>query len=251
VALTDEQLERYARQVTLPGFGEQAQRRLAEASALVVGAGSLGSPALMYLTAAGVGRVGVVDYGEVGETDLASQPLHFTPDEGIQKTRNAAVKLSALNPDVRVEEFPALLDASNAAAIVADADVVLDCSSDPDTSLAVNDACCAQGTPLVIGEARGLTGRLMTVLPGKTACRRCALGDESDAASEGALGAVAGVVGSAQALEALKLLTGVGEPAAGRVTRFDGVELTMSSEPVSRRNDCAACADAPAAAQSR
>ena len=142
------ELERYSRQLVMPEWTGAAQERLGGAHAIVVGAGALGSPAALYLAAAGVGRIGVVDDDEVELSNLHRQVLHFTPDIGIGKAQNAAVKLSALNPEVQVEPYPARVDEQNAEAIVTGADVVLDCTDSFETRYAVNDACCAQGEAL-------------------------------------------------------------------------------------------------------
>src|SRR3954471_15887728 len=147
MTLSDAELERYSRQLVLPEWSGAAQERLRSANVILVGAGALGSPAGQSRAAAGVGRIGVVDDDLVELSNLNRQPLHFTPDVGLPKADNAKVKLSALNPDVLVESYPARLDEQNAEAIVMGADLVLDCSDSFETRYAVNDACCAQGIP--------------------------------------------------------------------------------------------------------
>jgi molybdopterin/thiamine biosynthesis adenylyltransferase len=239
VTLTELERERYARQ--LSGWGEEAQERLRDAHVIVVGLGSLGSPAALYLAAAGVGRLGVVDPAVVELGDLPRQPLHFTPDLGIPKAQNAAVKLRALNPEVVIEPYPARVDADNAPAIVAGADVVVDCTG----GVEVNDACCAAGIPLVWGAT---TGHVLAVRPGESACLRCAFGGELPLRLRGP-GALAGIVGSMQALEALKLLTGMGRPLLDTLLQFDGETMEGALLPVARRDECPSCA-LPAAAQS-
>jgi molybdopterin/thiamine biosynthesis adenylyltransferase len=200
------------------------RERLRDASAIVVGLGALGSPAALYLAQAGVARIGVVDPVEA-------------PD--------AAVKLGRLNPDVQVEPYPARLDELNAEAIVAGADVALDCTNDHASARAIGDACWASGIPFVTAAVAGLTGHVLTVVPGETACHRCAL-PEDPGRPGGALGAVAGVIGSLQALEALKLLTGAGPPLRDELLRFDGLTLEQSRVPVARRDECPSCAHARA-----
>ncbi|MDQ3936522.1 MAG: HesA/MoeB/ThiF family protein [Actinomycetota bacterium] len=232
--LTDLERERYARQLDLPGW---RQERLRDASAIVVGAGALGSPAALYLAAAGVGRIGVVDPAEVELGDLQRQPLHFTPDLTLPKAQNAAVKLRALNPEVQVEPYPARLVELNGEAIVAGADVVLDCTNDFESSRAVNDACCSARVPFVTGAVGGLGGFVLAVAPGETACHRCALPEDPGRAT-GALGALAGVVGSLQALEALKLLTGLGR-AGGELIRIHDDGQTRTA--VVPRDGCPSC----------
>src|SRR5947208_7416322 len=231
MTLTDRELERYSRQLVLPEWSGEAQERLRSASAIVVGAGALGSPAALYLAAAGVGRIGIVDCDAVELSNLHRQPLHFTPDVGIGKADNAAVKLGALNPETIVEPYPVELTPANAEAIVMGADVVVDCSDSFPTRYAVNDACCAQGVPLVEAGVLGFDGLVISIVPGRSACYRCAFpvepapGSVPSCREAGVLGAMAGVVGSIQALEALKLLSGGGEPLLDRILQLHGHDM--------------------------
>jgi molybdopterin/thiamine biosynthesis adenylyltransferase len=256
MTLSDAELERYSRQLVLPEWGGEAQERLRAAGAIVLGAGALGSPVATYLVAAGVGTVGVVDSDEVELSNLHRQPLHFTPDVGVSKAENAALKLGMLNPEVQVDPYPVRFEEQNAEAIVAGAGVVVDCSDSFETRYLANDACCAQGVPLVEGGVLGFEGLVMTIRPGVTACYRCAFPVEPPAGSvpacreAGVLGAMAGVVGSIQALEALKLLSGVGEPLTDTVLQIDGHGMAQTHVAVRRRDDCPSCARVPAAAQS-
>jgi molybdopterin/thiamine biosynthesis adenylyltransferase len=256
VSLTERELERYSRQLVLPEWSGAAQERLRTASVMLIGAGALGSPAGQYLAAAGVGRIGVVDDDVVELSNLNRQPLHFTPDVSLLKAENAKVKLSALNEDVLVEAYPARLDQDNAEALVLGADVVVDCSDSFATRYAVNDACCANGIPLVEAGVLGFSGLVLSIVPGRSACYRCAFPVEPPAGSvpscreAGVLGAMAGIVGSIQALEALKLLTGVGEPLLDRILQIEGATLTFTTVTTQRQDDCPACARVPAAPQS-
>lgn len=256
MTLSEPELERYSRRLAMPDWSEQAQEQLKGSSAIVVGAGALGSPAATYLAAAGVGRVGIVDSDAVELADLATQPLHYAPDVGVGKADNAVVKLGALNPEAEADAYPVRLDGANAAAIVAGADVVLDCSGSPTTRYLVNDACCAEGVALVEGSLVALSGLVMSIRPGRSACYQCEFPAEPAHASApaggdaGAIGAAAGIVGSVQALEALKLLSGIGEPLVDRVLRLDVADMSQTVVPASRRADCPACALVPAAAQS-
>ena len=167
MSLSQAEVERYGRQLVLPEWSGAAQERLRGASALVVGAGALGSPVLLYLVAAGVGRVGIVDSDRVELSNLHRQPLHFTPDVGRLKAENAAAKLAFLNPEVQLEPYPVRLEDANAEAIVAGADVVVDCSDSFDTRYLVNDACCAQGVALVEAGVMGFHGLVLSVRPGR------------------------------------------------------------------------------------
>jgi molybdopterin-synthase adenylyltransferase len=256
MTLSESELERYSRQLVLPEWSGEAQERLKSATAIVVGAGALGSPAATYLVAAGVGHLGIVDEDVVELSNLHRQPLHFTPDVGRQKAENAALKLGVLNPDVQVDPYPVRLDEQNAPAIVMGADVVVDCSDSFATRYAVNDACCAQRVPLVEAGVLGFDGLVLSIKPGESACYRCAFPTEPPAGSvpscreAGVLGATAGIVGSIQALEAIKLITGVGEPLVDRILQLDarGMEQTIVS--TTRRADCPACGRLTAAPQS-
>ena len=172
--LTDAEIERYARQLVLPEWGAAAQLALAEASVLVIGAGALGSPVAMYLAGAGVGRLGIVDDDVVELSNLHRQLLHFTPDVGVPKAESAVAKLRFLNPDVIVEPYQMRVDAANAAAVVEGQDLVVDCSDAFATRYAVNAACCAAGVALVEAGVLGMSGLVMSVKPGRTACYRCA-----------------------------------------------------------------------------
>ncbi len=254
MTLSERELDRYSRQLVLPEWSGEAQERLRDATAIVIGAGALGSPAATYLAAAGVGRVGVVDGDWVELSNLARQPLHYTPDIDAQKAESAAQKLGVLNTDITVEPYPVEVDSDNVDAIVLGADVVLDCTDSFATRYLVNDACCAAGVALVEAGALGFGGMVMAIRPGASACYRCAFPQppeqEQRCADLGIMGAVTGVIGSLQALEALKLLAGVGEPPGDRILQFDGLTLQQTLVRTSRRPDCSACAGVTASSQS-
>ena len=246
--LSDDELDRYSRQLVLPEWSGAAQETLKAATAMIVGAGALGSPAAAYLAAAGVGRIGLVDSDPVELSNLARQPLHWTPDLGRNKAESAAAKLGALNPACLVEPYPVRLEADNAEAIVAGADVVLDCSDTFATRYLVNDACCAQGVPLVEAGVLGFSGLVLSIRPGESACYRCAFpvpppeGSVPSCREAGVLGATAGIVGSMQALEALKLLTGAMPALTDTIVQLDAATLELTHVRTRRREDCAACA---------
>jgi molybdopterin/thiamine biosynthesis adenylyltransferase len=252
--MEDRELERYARQLVLPEWTGEVQERLSGATAIVIGAGALGSPAATYLACAGVGRIGVVDGDWVELSNLQRQPLHYTPDIDAQKAETAAQKLGILNTEISVEPYPVEVDADNAAAIVAGADVVLDCTDSFETRYLVNDACCAERIPLVEAGALGFGGMVFAIRPGETACYRCAFPtppvDAPSCAEVGMLGAVAGVLGSLQALEALKLLSGIGAVPGDTILQFDGLTLQQTLVRASRRPDCTACAGLTASQES-
>jgi molybdopterin/thiamine biosynthesis adenylyltransferase len=243
--LSDEEMTRYSRQLLLPEWTELAQVALRDASVLVVGAGALGSPVALYLAGAGVGRLGLVDSDLVEITNLHRQPLHFTPDLAVPKVDSAAAKLRFLNPDVLVETYNVRLDASNAAGLVEGQDLVVDCSDSFETRYAVNAACCAAGINLVEGGAVGWHGMVMGIRPGVSACYRCAFpsepADAPSCASAGIIGPAAGVVGSLQAVEALKFLTGAAPPLTDAFLTVDLATLDVLRVNTSRREDCPDC----------
>jgi molybdopterin-synthase adenylyltransferase len=247
VTLSEEALERYSRQLVLPQWSGETQERLGSARALIVGAGALGSPAATYLAAAGVGVLGLVDSDPVELSNLHRQPLHFTPDLGEAKAETAAAKLRALNPGVLVETYPVRLEKLNAETLVAGQDVVVDCSDSFETRYVVNDACCAAGVPLVEAGVLGFDGLVLSVRPGQSACYRCAFPEPPPAGAvpscreAGVLGATAGIVGSLQALEALKLLSGAGEPLLDRMLQIDALGMGFTLVATSRRENCPAC----------
>jgi molybdopterin-synthase adenylyltransferase len=242
-ALPDDDLERYSRQLVLPEWSERAQLALHSASVLVVGAGALGSPVAVYLAGAGVGRLGIVDGDEVELSNLHRQHLHFTPDVGVPKAQSAAAKLRFLNPGVVVDPYQARFQA----AMLEGADLVVDCSDSFETRYEVNAACCAAGVPLVEGGVVGTSGLVMAIRPRESACYRCAFPDPPPpgaaptCAEAGVLGPAAGVIGSLQALEAIKLLTGVGEPLLGAFLQADLATHTFLRVAVTRRDDCPDC----------
>ena len=246
--LSDAELDRYSRQLVLPQWGAAAQLALRDASVLVVGAGALGSPVALYLAGAGVGRLGIVDGDVVEPSNLHRQLLHYTPDEGVLKAHSAAAKLEFLNPEVEVVPYAVGLEAGNAAGLLSGHDLVVDCSDSFATRYTVNAACCAAGLPLVEGGAVGLSGLVMSIRPGETACYRCAFptapppGAQPTCAQAGMLGPAAGVVGSLQALEALKLITGFAEPTTDAFLQVELADPGFVRVAVGRRAGCPDCA---------
>jgi molybdopterin/thiamine biosynthesis adenylyltransferase len=236
-------VDRYSRQLVLPEWSEAAQVALREASVLVVGAGALGSPVAAYLAGAGVGRLGIVDHDDVAVSNLHRQWLHFTPDVGVAKAQSAAAKLRFLNPDVVVEPYQARF----APAMLDGADLVVDCSDSFATRYEVNAACCERRVPLVEGGVIGLSGLVMAIRPGVSACYRCAFpeppppGAAPSCAEAGVLGPAAGVLGSLQALEALKLLAGLEGALLDAFLQVDLHDHGYLRVAVTRRADCPDC----------
>jgi molybdopterin-synthase adenylyltransferase len=241
--LSDDEVERYSRQLVLPEWSEAAQLALREASVLVVGAGALGSPVALYLAGAGVGRLGIVDHDDVEVSNLHRQTLHFTPDLGVPKAQSAAAKLRFLNPEVVVDPYQAPFSAP----MVEGADLVVDCSDSFATRYEVNAACCAARVPLVEGGVVGLSGLVLAMRPGESACYRCAFpeapppGAVPSCAEAGVLGPAAGVIGSLQALEALKLIAGLDGALLDAFLQVDLHDHAFLRVTVTRRADCPDC----------
>lgn len=249
--MDDQQLLRYSRQIMLPQVGYEGQQKLLDARVAVIGAGGLGSPVAMYLAAAGVGRLTIADHDVVELSNLQRQILHDSRDLGRPKVESARDRLQALNPDVNVIALQARIDAQQLQQLARQADVVVDASDNFATRFAVNAACVASGTPLVSGAAIRLEGQLSVFVPARadSPCYRCLYreGEEPDqtCTDNGVLAPVVGVIGSLQALETLKLLTGVGETLCGRLLVFDGLHHEWRSVRLRRDPHCPVCA-APA-----
>lgn len=241
------ELRRYSRQMILPEVGGAGQERLRAARALVVGAGGLGSPVALYLAAAGVGTVGLVDADLVESSNLQRQILHDVLSLERPKVRSGQARLEALNPDVRVVPHHVRLGPDDVADVVAGYDVVVEGSDNLATKFLVNDACVAQGCPVVAGAAVGWEGQILAVRPGLTACYRCVYrreppaGTMASCAAAGILGPVAGVVGSLQAVETLKLCLGLPTVTAGQLLLYDGVVGEVRAVSVRRDPACSAC----------
>lgn len=249
--LTEAQLQRYSRQIVLPQVSRTGQERLLRSSALIVGAGGLGSPAALYLAAAGVGRLGIVDSDQVELSNLHRQILHTARGIGQSKAEAARAPLEALNPDVQVTAYPVRLTAENVERVLSDYQVVVDGSDNFPTRYLLNDACVLSKKPLVHAGIVRWEGQLFTILPGQGPCYRCLFAEPPPpgvvpgCAEAGVLGAVAGVVGTLQAMEALKLLLGAGQPLVGRLLIYQGLMATFREVPVRRDPACPVCGDHP------
>lgn len=243
--LSPEELRRYARQLALPGVGPEGQAKLKRAGVLIVGAGGLGSPAALYLAAAGVGRIGLVDDDAVDLSNLQRQILYSAAEAGRPKLDCARERLLGLNPAIEVEPHPLRLDSANAAPLIERYDVVLDGTDSLGSRYAVNDACVRAGKPNVHASLFRFEGRLSTYWAGRGPCYRCVQPEPQEEAASceeaGVLGAVAGALGTLQAVEALKLVLGLGEPLVGRLLLFDGLRMSWKGLAVRRDPACAAC----------
>ncbi len=251
MGLTPEETLRYHRQIILPQIGLEGQERLKNASILLVGAGGLGSPAALYLSAAGVGRLGVVDDDVVELSNLQRQVLHDTPSVGRSKTESAHRRIARINPDVRVEEHAVRLRSDNALRIMEGWDVVVDGSDNFPTRYLVNDACVLLGIPFVYGAVFRFEGQVSVFARPGGPCYRCLFRDPPppDAvptcAEAGVLGVLPGLVGTIQATEAIKLVLGIGDSLGGRLLLVDTLPMQFREVELRRDADCVVCGDAP------
>lgn len=242
---------RYARHLTLPEVGIEGQSRLKAASIVVVGAGGLGAPLVQYLAAAGVGRLGIVDFDRVDESNLQRQVLYGTSDVGRPKTEVAAERVAAINPHVEVVAHPVRLEAANARAIVTDYDLVVDGTDNFATRYLVNDACVLTGTPNVYGSIYRFEGQVAVFDPPEGPCYRCLFpeppppGEVPNCAEGGVLGVLPGIVGCLQASEAIKLVLGNGPPLRGRLLLVDALGARFRELRLRRDRECPLCGDAP------
>ena len=248
MAFTDEQLERYARHVVLREVGGPGQQALMRARVLVIGAGGLGSPVILYLAAAGVGTIGVVDDDAVSLSNLQRQVIHRTADIGRPKTESAKDAVAALNPDVAIVEHRVRLAADNAADLIAQYDIVAHGCDNFTTRLIVNDVCVRLRKPLVSAALSQFEGQLATFKPYAGAdlpCYRCFVPEPpqgiANCAEAGILGAVAGVMGTWQAVEVMKEIIGLGDGLAGKLLLFDALSARTRLVRLRRDPDCPAC----------
>ena len=236
-------MNRYQRQITLPEFGAAGQSRLAGASVLIIGAGGLGSPASIYLAAAGVGRIGLVDFDRVDETNLHRQILYGTSDVGRPKLEAASERLRDLNPEIAIDTHPVRLSSENALDILRRYDVILDGTDNFATRYLVNDACTLLGKPNVYGSVLRFDGQVSVFSMSDGPCYRCLFPEPPpphlvpSCAEGGVLGVLPGIIGTLQATEAIKIIAGVGETLAGRLLLFDALRMTFRVMKLKRRCD--------------
>ncbi len=249
-----EEYERYSRHLLLPEVGEAGQNKLKNASVCIVGAGGLGSPALYYLAAAGIGRLGIVDFDTVDRTNLHRQILHATPDIGRPKLDSAHEKLAAMNPNVRLELHRTRITSQNAFEILGGYDIILDGTDNFATRYLLNDACVLLHKPLVYGSIFRFEGQV-TVFDAardpKSPCYRCFYPTPPppelipNCAEAGVLGVLPGIIGSLQAAEALKLILGIGQPLIGRFMLFDALAMRFSEIRIPKNKNCPVCGEHP------
>ena len=250
--MDDAQLLRYSRHILLNEFGPDAQQKFTAANVLIVGMGGLGTPAAQFLAAAGVGTITICDADHVDLTNLQRQILYATADIGARKVDAAAQRLSAINPDVRIERIPARVGPDTLAPLVAAADVVLDGCDNFATRHAVNRACVAAGKPLVSGAAIRFDGQIAVfdTRDALSPCYHCLFGEgeeieETRCATMGVFAPLTGIVGATQAAEALKLIAGVGESLAGRLLLIDALAMRWREMRVPRDPECPVCSLRP------
>lgn len=249
--LNGQDILRYSRNILIREIGAEGQETLLASSALVVGAGGLGSPALLYLAAAGVGRIGIVDGDRVDPSNLNRQVVHRESAVGRRKVDSAGEALRALRSDLLAEPHGEALTAENALDLFERYDVVLDGSDNFPTKYLCSDASVVSGVPLVHAGVLRFAGQMTTVVPGRGPCLRCLIPevpprrDAPTCSEAGILGAAAGVLGSWQAVEAIKILTGAGEPLAGRLLTVDTLSGTASVVRFAPDPECPACGSAP------
>ena len=251
-SFTSEELQRYGRQLTLPEFGQRGQQRLKEARVLLVGAGGLGSPAALYLAAAGVGTLGIVDYDRVELSNLHRQVLHATSMAGRPKTESATRTIGDINPHVNVETHAAQLTSANAMNILRGYDVVVDGSDNFATRYLVNDACVLLGLPTVYGSVYRFEGQASLFDARRGPCYRCVFpqppppGAVPSCATAGVIGVLPGIIGLIQATETIKLIAGIGESLLGRLLLFDALEMRFRELRIRKDPACPVCGEHPA-----
>ncbi len=253
--LTEAQIERYSRHILLPEVGGKGQERLLAGRVLIIGAGGLGCPAGLYLAAAGVGTMGIMDADVVDLSNLQRQVAHATPDIGKAKVESAAEKFRAINPDVTVRTYRERLTAANALSILQDYDFVIDGTDNFASKFLVADACHFAGKPYSHAGILRFDGQLMTVLPRRTACYRCVFhapppaGAVPSCSQAGVLGVVAGVLGTLQAAEALKFLLDQGDLLTNTLLVYDALRADFRKVSVKRNPKCPLCGESPTIAE--
>lgn len=240
--LSEQELLRYQRQIIMPDFGEEGQKRLKQSHVLVAGVGGLGSPVAIYLAAAGIGRLTIVDYDSVDVTNLNRQVLHWEEDVNRRKVESAEQKLTKINSAITLEALNVKITGDNIAGLLQGIDVVMDCMDNMATRFLINEACVKKGIPMIHGGVREMLGEVTTIIPGKTPCLECLLPrDLAKKETFPIFGATAALVGSIQVMEAIKLLSGVGTLLTDRMLFLDGANTEIIMIDLKKRPDCKAC----------
>lgn len=252
MAFSNEQLERYSRHMILKEIGVKGQRKLMDAKVLIIGAGGLGSPAALYLAAAGIGTIGIVDADVVDLSNLQRQVIHTTKDLGKEKVQSARETMEDINPDVKVVTYHEYVTSENILSLVEKYDFILDGTDNFPAKFLINDACVMAKKPYCHAGIIRFKGQLMTIIPGEGPCYRCVFKDPPPADAvptckqAGVIGAMAGVIGCLQALEAIKYITGTGELLVGNLLTFDALKMEFRKVRLPKRDcNCAVCGDHP------
>jgi len=251
---TEQQIHRYSRHILLQNIGVEGQQKIINGKILIVGAGGLGSPVALYLAAAGVGTLGIVDSDEVDLTNLQRQVIHFTHDVSKSKVISAREKINRLNPDVQVITYHTLLNAGNIRDIIRNYDFIVDGTDNFQAKFLINDACVIAGKPFSHGSVLRFEGQAMTHIPG-CACYRCIFPDPPPAGSvpscsqAGVLGSVAGIIGTIQATEVMKFLAGTGRLLTNRLLILDALNMDFRTTGVSKNETCPVCGNKPSITQ--
>jgi len=249
--LTEQQIKRYSRHIILEQVGRAGQEKLLSSKVLIVGAGGLGSPAALYLAAAGVGTIGIIDADEVELINLQRQIIHHTKDIGVKKVVSAQTKMQAINPDITVKTYSQLAKADNIRAIIREYDFVIDGTDNFGAKFLVNDACYFEKIPFSHAGILRFDGQLITVIPGETTCYRCIFHSPPPAnaapscSQAGVLGVLAGVIGSLQATEAIKYLLGIGDLLINSLLTYNALTMKFRKINLSRNPNCPLCGDSP------
>jgi len=248
---TDEQIERYSRHIILKEVGGKGQKKLLDGKVLIIGAGGLGSPAALYLAAAGVGVLGIADADVVDVSNLQRQVIHHTSDIGKPKVISAKEKMEAINPDVRVIPYQTWITAENILDIISGYDFIIDGTDNFAAKFLINDACVFAKKPFSHAGILHFIGQTTTILPGESACYRCVFpepptpGSIPSCAQAGVIGVLPGVIGSIQATEAVKFLIGVGELLSGRLLIYDAEGMEFRDVSIRKNPRCPLCGETP------
>ena len=251
INFTEKQLERYSRHIILKDVGIEGQAKIMNGKVLIIGAGGLGSPAALYLAAAGVGTIGIVDSDTVELSNLQRQIIHFTKDLYTPKATSAAEKMAALNPEVTIKTYYTFVSADNIRGIIREYDFVIDGTDNFAAKFLINDACVMESIPFSHGGILRFNGQTMTVLPEESACLRCVFEGPPPrnavptCAQAGVLGAIAGLLGTIQTSEALKFLTGAGTLLTDSMLFFDILTMEFIKHKLGKDRECGLCGEAP------
>jgi molybdopterin-synthase adenylyltransferase len=239
--LTSREKQRYDRQMMMPGFGEAGQEKLKRARVVIAGGGGLGSPAAYYLAAAGIGTLRLIDHDTVSLSNLNRQILHWEKDIGREKVVSGGEKLRQFNSDITVDSVAVTIDESNVDSLVDGFDCIVDAMDNLPTRFLLNKAAIKHNIPFIHGAIYGLEGRAMTIIPGQSACLRCLYRGSPPSGKFPVIGTTPAVIGTIQATEVIKLITGIGNPLVNRLLVYDGSNMKFMELTISRREDCEDC----------